>query len=105
MVWGKRLVKFRSIDPVGIINDGFFEDFIIEVALWAIAIRDAVNRSVHEFAMKFAVDRDSGFICKLIQKRVRDQLGYFLVIFSCHRISLRQNLRVKDCFLVVLLDP
>jgi hypothetical protein len=28
-----------------------------------------------------------------------------LVIFSCHRISLRQSLRVKDCFLVALLDP
>ena len=98
-------MKFRSIDPVGIINDGFFEDFIIEVALWAIAIRNFFDRSVHEFAMKFAVDRDSGFICKPIQNRVRDQLGYFLVIFSCHRICLHQSLRVKDCFLVALLDP
>ena len=98
-------MKFRSIDPVGIINDGFFEDFIIEVALWAIAIRNFFDRRMHEFAMKFTVDRDSGLICKPIQNRVRDQLGYFLVIFSCHRISLRQSLRVKDCFLVVLLDP
>jgi|TARA_R110000796_G_C14473690_1_gene425865 hypothetical protein len=55
-------VKFRFIDPVGIINDGFFENLVIEVTLWAIAIRDNVNGRVHEFAMKFAIDRDSGLI-------------------------------------------
>tara|TARA_R110002073_G_scaffold117783_2_gene256506 strand:+ start:595 stop:792 length:198 start_codon:yes stop_codon:yes gene_type:complete len=65
-------VKFRFIDPVGIINDGFFENLVIEVTLWAIAIRDNVNGRVHEFAMKFAIDRDSGLICEPIQERIRD---------------------------------